>query len=235
TAQVYDGSVQKLGNINIQPAKGTLRSFTVTGDNVANGTARFVAQFNTKTGEFTGYGWDKKPSYTYQNFIDDARSDLAAQYANADNPVYEHYNNRADALKSAVNLSFNVVLLNPILKYGNAAANASKTIINAGETNRFGIPRFYTYVTQGRSIYVSPHALKHLEELGENGAKLGPEYLKLLGQTFQKSLQSAIDDVLSRGALKFDTPYFSGGNKIIFGAPRTAEELPAVIHFSSAH
>jgi hypothetical protein len=42
TAQVYDGSIQKLGNINIQPAKGTLRSFTVTGDNVANGTARLL-------------------------------------------------------------------------------------------------------------------------------------------------------------------------------------------------
>lgn len=96
----------------------------------------------------------------------------------------------------------------------------------------FGIPKLYTYTNGGKSVFVSPHAMKHLEELAANGAKLGPDYLKLLGQTHQKALHSAIDDVLSRGPLQFNTPYFSGGNKIIFGAPRTAGELPAVKHFS---
>jgi len=139
------------------------------------------------------------------------------------------------ARKNFINLNLGVTLPNLILKSGNAAANATKTIINAGEINRFGIPKFYTYVNQGKSVFVSPHTMKHLDELAANGAKLGPEYLKLLGQTFQKSLHTVIDDVLSRGALKFDTPYFSGGNKIIFGAPRAAGELPAVKHFSSVY
>ena len=73
--------------------------------------------------------------------------------------------------------------------------------------------------------------MKHLQELAANGAKLGPDYLKLLGQTYQKALHSAIDDVLSRGAIQYRKMYYSGGNEIMFGAPRTAGELPAVIHF----
>jgi RHS repeat-associated protein len=109
----------------------------------------------------------------------------------------------------------------------------TKGVTNAGEMlGDFGIPKLYIYTTGGKSVFVTPHAMKHLEELAANGAKLGTDYLKLLGQTHQKALHSAIDDVLSRGPLQFNTPYFSGGNKIIFGAPRTVGELPAVKHFS---
>lgn len=109
----------------------------------------------------------------------------------------------------------------------------TKAITNPGGVlGDFGIPKFYTYTSGGNSVYVSPHAMKHLEELAANGAKLGPDYLKLLGQLHQNALNSAIEDVLSRGPLKYNTPYFSGGNKIIFAPPRTVGELPAVKHFS---
>jgi RHS repeat-associated protein len=95
----------------------------------------------------------------------------------------------------------------------------------------FGIPNQYTYESSGIKVRVIPHAFKHLRELESNAKKLGANYLKLLGQTYQKSLHSAIDDVLSRGPIKFDYMYRSGGNEIMFGAPRNPGELPAVKHF----
>ncbi|MBL7999651.1 MAG: hypothetical protein JNL32_13580, partial [Candidatus Kapabacteria bacterium] len=112
------------------------------------------------------------------------------------------------------------------------APEAGMGVTNAGEMlGNFGIPKLYTYTNGGKSVFVTPHAMKHLEELAANGAKLGSDYLNLLGQIHQKALHSAIDDVLSRGAIQFRKMYYSGGNEIMFGAPRTAGELPAVIHF----
>jgi filamentous hemagglutinin len=112
------------------------------------------------------------------------------------------------------------------------AQYVGRGVTNAGEMlGNFGIPKFYTYTSGGRSVFVSPQAMKHLEELATNGAKLGPDYLKFLGQTYQKALQSSIDDVLSSGAIQYNKMYYSGGNEIMFGAPRSAGELPAVIHF----
>ncbi|MDR2274871.1 MAG: RHS repeat-associated core domain-containing protein [Sphingobacterium sp.] len=109
---------------------------------------------------------------------------------------------------------------------------AAKGVTNAGEMlGGFGIPKLYTYTNNGKSVFVSAHAMKHLEELATNGAKLGPDYLGLLGQTYQKSLHSVIDDVLSRGTIQYRKMFYSGGNEIMFGAPRAVGELPAVIHF----
>ena len=112
------------------------------------------------------------------------------------------------------------------------APRAANGEMNAGEMlGNFGIPKLYTYTSGGKTVFVSPHAMKHLEELAANGVKLGPNYLKLLGQTHLKALHSAIDDVLSRGAIQYRKMYYSGGNEIMFGAPRAVGELPAVIHF----
>jgi hypothetical protein len=46
-------------------------------------------------------------------------------------------------------------------------------------------------------------------------------------------LFSAIDDVLklTKGKIEFDKMYNSGGNEIMFGAPKKADDLPAVKHF----
>ncbi|KKO89151.1 hypothetical protein AAW12_23765 [Sphingobacterium sp. Ag1] len=114
----------------------------------------------------------------------------------------------------------------------NVHSFAANTVTNTGEMlGSFGIPRLYTYTSNGTSVFVSPHAMKHLEELAANGAKLGPDYLGLLGQIYQKALHSAIDDVLSRGPLQYRKMFHSGGNEIMFGPPRAVGELPAVIHF----
>jgi len=105
-------------------------------------------------------------------------------------------------------------------------------VSNPGEMlGNFGIPKLYTYTTGEKSVFVSPHAMKHLEERAGNGAKFGPNYLKLIGQTYQRSLHSAIDDVLSRGPIQYRKMYYSNGNEIMFGPPREKGELPAVIHF----
>ena len=94
----------------------------------------------------------------------------------------------------------------------------------------FGIPKYYTYTSGGKSVFVHPHAMKHLEELATHGAG-NPSYLRLLGQTHQKALNSAIDDIISRGPIEYRKMYYSGGNEIMFGAPKGEGLLPAVIHF----
>jgi len=104
-------------------------------------------------------------------------------------------------------------------------------VTNAGETlGKFGIPKHYTYTSGGKSVFVHPHAMKHLEELATHGAG-NPRYLRLLGQTHQKALNSSIDDILSRGPIQYRKMYYSGGNEIMFGAPKADGLLPAVIHF----
>jgi hypothetical protein len=65
----------------------------------------------------------------------------------------------------------------------------------------------------------------------ENGIKYGDDYLKLLGQRHQKAINAAINDVLSRGPINYSQMYYSGGNEIMFSAPRLTGELPAKIHF----
>ena len=104
-------------------------------------------------------------------------------------------------------------------------------VTNAGEIlGKFDIPEYYTYTFGGKSVFVSPNAMKHLTELATHGAG-NPNYLKLLGQIHQKALHSAINDVLSRGKITYQKMYYSGGNEIMFAAPRRTGELPAVIHF----
>lgn len=103
-------------------------------------------------------------------------------------------------------------------------------VANAGPMLRGGysVPQSYNYA--GRA-HIHPHAFKHLQELGKNRPL---EYRRLIGEQYQKSMHSAIDDVMNRsGTLRFNHPYTSGGNRIIFGAPRQVGQLPVVKHFSS--
>lgn len=117
------------------------------------------------------------------------------------------------------------------LKYLAATPLMGRMVTSAGEMlGNFGIPKYYVYTNRGRSFFIHTHAMKHLEELATHGAG-NPRYLRLLGQTHQKALHAAIDDVASRGAIEFRKMYFSGGNEIMFAAPRAVGELPAVIHF----
>jgi hypothetical protein len=107
----------------------------------------------------------------------------------------------------------------------------TKYISNPGEMfGNFGVPKYYTYTSQGQSVFVTPNAMKHLGDLASRRAG-NPDYLRLVGQLHQKSLQAAIDDVLSRGPIRYNHMYQSGGTEIMFGAPRVPGELPAVIHF----
>ena len=113
--------------------------------------------------------------------------------------------------------------------------NGSWVKYNPALTNRgpllpggYAIPQSYNYAGK---VHVHPHAFKHLQELGKN---MSLEYRKLIGEKFQESLHSAIDDVLSRpGSLRYNHPYNSGGNRIIFGQPGKTGSLPVVKHFSS--
>jgi RHS repeat-associated protein len=97
----------------------------------------------------------------------------------------------------------------------------------------FNIPKYFNYKVAGKNFHVAPHAMKHLEE-GKRSDNFGPEYQALLGQIWQSSIVRAIDDIVKKtnGNIEFGKEYFSGGNKVIFSAPRKAGELPAVKHFS---
>lgn len=113
-----------------------------------------------------------------------------------------------------------------------AEGNGPNAIAKIPMLEGFDIPKYYTFTAEnGQQFFVAPNALKHLVELGDNGMLLGPDYLHLLGQTYQESIGSAINDVVSRGNIIFDQMYFSGGNEIMFRAPRVIGELPAVVHF----
>ena len=119
-----------------------------------------------------------------------------------------------------------------ICELGIASGPESITsITNAGEPlGDFGIPKYYTYNSQGNSVYVAPHAMEHLVDLGSHGAG-NPDYLRLLGQLHQESLHATIDEVLSGGPIKFNQIYEVGETEIQFGSPRNSSELPAVKHF----
>jgi len=97
----------------------------------------------------------------------------------------------------------------------------------------FGIPKWWTYTTAlGEKVWVHPHAMKHLEELAGHMAG-NPDYLRLMGKIHQESINTAIEDVFSHGDVIFRNMYISGGNEIMFGAPRAVGEFPTVMHFRS--
>jgi hypothetical protein len=125
--EIFSGAIQKVGNRKIQPAKGTLKSFTVTGENVDNKSVRFVAVFDKESGAFQGYAWDKDTKYSYGDFIRDARKDLADQYSHSNDILYQHYSSPDEARKAFINNSLAVTLPNPILKSATAATNAATT------------------------------------------------------------------------------------------------------------
>jgi hypothetical protein len=179
-----------------------------------------MTPFDHKFGE-TFWGFNEAPSEQGMQYLIDRAKD-PEYWAKVDN--------------MAMTVGSAVALFTPgqsILSLFRAkSGTAIPTITNTGETlGAFGIPKYYTYTKGAQSVFVSPHAMKHLEELAVNGAKLGPDYLKLIGQVHLKAINSAIDDVLSRGSIQFRKMYNSGGNEIMFGAPRSAGELPSVIHF----
>ncbi len=110
TAQTFDGKAYQVGGATVQPAKGTLRSFSEWNGGGPEETSRFVATFNTKSGEFTGYVWDGYGKTTYEAFSKAKREDLENMAKNWDNTMYEHYSNRRDALNSAINVGLGVTL-----------------------------------------------------------------------------------------------------------------------------
>ena len=138
TAETYDGKAYKVGNVTVQPAKGTLRSFRESNGGEPGETSRFVATFNTKSGEFSGYVWDGNMKDTYEDFSKAKREDIAEQYANADNPLYQHYTNRKDAFKSAINASLGVTLPNVLIRPLTIATNTAKVLkpLGLGSTGR---------------------------------------------------------------------------------------------------
>jgi hypothetical protein len=102
--ETFKGGVVQVGNLKVQPAKGTLKSFTVTGEDVDHGAARFVAMFDTKTGAFTGYSWDKKLSYTYKDFVEDFKQNLVENLDHANDPMWDQNLPSNQAGKRALSL-----------------------------------------------------------------------------------------------------------------------------------
>jgi RHS repeat-associated protein len=125
--ELFDGNIGKVGNLRIQPMKGTVRAFTVTGDDVDNRAVRFVALFSTETGKFVGYSWDKKHSYTYEDFLKEYAENLIEQLEHADDPFWDPNITREQGAKNAINWALFGIVPSP-LKTTTGLVNTVKTV-----------------------------------------------------------------------------------------------------------
>jgi hypothetical protein len=112
------------------------------------------------------------------------------------------------------------------------------TVENAGERYaQTAVPRYYTYVhpTRGTRIYIAPNATEHLAERSLGYLRNNPyqtcavEQSLLITQVQMESLHSAVDAAISQG-IRYNQMYRINGWELIFSAPRTAGELPALTH-----
>jgi YD repeat-containing protein len=139
----FDGNTHALQNSSktVQPAAGTLRDFTITGENLTDGSIRFVAQFGAETGNFKGYFWDKKPSVSYEDFASEGEQ-IGRSYANhVNDPMWDASLSADESRKNTLNWGLGAVLPNPIFKTATAAANVPKGTglpEITGKTFRFG-------------------------------------------------------------------------------------------------
>jgi RHS repeat-associated protein len=140
TAQAFDGGKIKVGNTTVQPAKGTLRSFVATDEGFEGGSARYVATFDTKTGAFKGYGWDKDLTSTYDDYLKAKGEDIVRNIEHANDPMWDPNISHAQGAKNAVNLGLSLIVANPLAGRatnlinkagaGNTANNTSRVLLN---------------------------------------------------------------------------------------------------------
>jgi len=142
-AKTFSGNAVSLKgypDIKVQPAKGTLQKFTVTGENVVDGAATFEARFDIETGAFKGYFWDKNTSYSYDDFLDDFREDLQKYFNNTDvfgapkkGSMYDPNITSEQGAQNAANLGFASIIPSPF-QAGGLGLIRSESAISAGKT-----------------------------------------------------------------------------------------------------
>jgi hypothetical protein len=132
TAQTFDGSVITVGKgknqRNVQPANGTLRSFVATDEGFEGGSARYVATFDAN-GKFSGYGWDKDLTSTYDDYLKAKGEDIVRNLEHANDPMWDPNISHAQGAKNAVNLGLSLIVANPL------AGKATNLINKAGTAN----------------------------------------------------------------------------------------------------
>ncbi len=133
TAQTFDGGKIKVGNLTVQPPKGTLKSFVATDEGFEGGSARYVATFDTKTGAFKGYGWDKDLTSTYDDYLKAKGEDIIRNIEHANDPMWDPNISHEQGAKNAVNLGLALIVPTPLIRGVNlinkasAANNAQKS------------------------------------------------------------------------------------------------------------
>jgi RHS repeat-associated protein len=130
--EFFKGESVKVGGLSIQPMSGSVHAFTITGEHARGGAVRFVAMFDKASGRFTGYSWDKKLSYTYDDFIKDAEEDYLTNAEHEGDPMWDSDVSEEQAAKNTLNLGLTVVIPNVILKTGTTVANAANTSKSVG-------------------------------------------------------------------------------------------------------
>jgi len=127
--ETFDGRAVAIGKGNdaliIQPMKGSLKSLTFTGPRVANGRIRFIAMFDKKSGKFVGYAWDKKLSYSLEDFYEDARNGLAKEFEHQGDPIWDPDLERDEAGKRVLGITVSLAIPNPLFKRVTTTANAA--------------------------------------------------------------------------------------------------------------
>lgn len=129
TAKTFDGGTVKVGNIAVQPPKGTLKSFVATDEGFEGGSARYVSIFDNKTGAFKGYGWDKDLTSTYDDYLKAKGEDIVKNIEHANDPMWDPNISRQQGAKNAVNLGLSLIVASPL------AASATNLINKAGTAN----------------------------------------------------------------------------------------------------
>lgn len=128
--ELFTGNETNLQNnpgTKIKPEAGTVRSFTINGDNFKDGNSRrFVALFDKNSGKFTSYGWDKDANYTYDKYLNEVRKNVLTNLEHENDPMWDPDLPGDQAGKRALGLGVSLALPSPVLKTTTAAANATK-------------------------------------------------------------------------------------------------------------
>jgi len=154
--QLFTGNETTLQNnsgTKIKPEAGTVRSFTIKGSHVVEGSRRYVASFDPGTGKFVSYGWDKNMNQTYDDYLNEVSENVSMNLRHENDPMWDPDLPSDQAGKRALGLGMDLVLPNPILKRVTVAVNA-KNIATAGQEG-FKIEGQLTKIWSERNLFVN--------------------------------------------------------------------------------
>jgi RHS repeat-associated protein len=182
TAQTFDGSVIPVGKgknqRNAQPAKGTLRSFVATDEGFEGGSARYVATFDAN-GKFSGYGWDKDLTSTYDDYLKAKGINELRNLEHVNDPTWDPNLTAAQAKKNFINNSLGLALPTVLIRPLTIATNIEKFTVDPNKFNYF-----FGKVVTGPQTNIARSA-QNLKDLTQLGITTEDKLMKVFSQAMQ--------------------------------------------------